>query len=245
MTIGIYRLCFEGTSNCYVGQSVNIERRYTQHINTLKNSTASKKLLKAYQIYGFPKLQIVIECAISELDDIEKEAIEIFDSVNNGFNIYIDANEAPVAKGVEAGNAKYTREQLLKVYYYLANTSLDLKEVSNLTNIPISTVYSLSTGKSHQWLREELPDWWLKIQNNKSIREKLDRLKKAEFCKSNLSAKAQGIIYPIILSPNNIEHRVDCVQEFARNHSISKSSLHRILTKQVKSCKGWRLKEYE
>lgn len=65
---------------------------------------------------------------------------------------------------------------------------------------------------------------------------------KLDFKGTHNTAKAKGINYPDILSPDSIVvYSVENVQEFARNHGISKSSLHRILTKQTKSCKGWRL----
>lgn len=54
MTIGIYRLCFNGTDQCYVGQSVNIEKRYKQHLSSFINNKANPKMMEAYIQYGNP-----------------------------------------------------------------------------------------------------------------------------------------------------------------------------------------------
>jgi predicted GIY-YIG superfamily endonuclease len=52
MTIGIYRLIFPNTDKCYIGQSVNIERRYLQHLRDMEKGTAARKMQHAYSIYG-------------------------------------------------------------------------------------------------------------------------------------------------------------------------------------------------
>ena len=244
MTIGIYRLCFNDTDSCYIGQSVNIEKRYKQHLQNLEKEIANKKLLDAYKKHGCPFVEVLIECSIEELDKLEEEAISIFNSVDMGFNIYKYSNEAPILKGTEAGNSKYTREQLIKVLDCLANSDTSIKDISKIAEVPAHTIYNIVNGTQHQWIVEEFSELWKKAHMNKLIRLELDNRKRAEYQKSNRSAKARGIAYPPILSPNNTLYTVECVQEFARVHGISKSSLHRILTRQVSSCKGWRLHEH-
>ena len=75
MTIGIYRLIFPNTAKCYIGQSVNIERRYVQHIRDMEKGVAAEKVQQAYHMYGKPTLDIILDdINISELDTLEKEA---------------------------------------------------------------------------------------------------------------------------------------------------------------------------
>ena len=45
MTIGIYRLVFKDTDKCYIGQSVHIEKRFKDHLNSFKTETATTKLM--------------------------------------------------------------------------------------------------------------------------------------------------------------------------------------------------------
>ncbi len=242
MTTGIYKLDFKGTDKCYIGQSVNIEKRFKQHLNDLKVGNHNYKLLQAYNLYGNPALDVLIECTSDELDVLEAEAIEIFNSVNEGFNIYSCPNQAPVLKGVDSGNSKYSREQLIQAYKLLAkNPELSYNQIYELTQVSVSTLSNLVQKSVHVWLIEEFPDLALSIDSVNIIRKNNNNLKRAEYCKTHNTAKAKGIHYPDIVSPDNILYSVENVQEFARNHSISKSSLHRILTRETKSCKGWRL----
>ena len=242
MTTGIYKLDFKGTHKCYIGQSVNIEKRFTQHLTDLKTGKHNYKLLEAYNLYGNPILQVLAECTSEELDELETEAINVFNSVNDGFNIYMYPNQAPVLKGVDAGNSKYSEEQLTQAYKMLANNpELSYNQIFTLTQVPVSTLTNLVQQRSHVWLREKFPELTLNIDLANTIRKNKNNLDRAEYCRTHNTAKAKGINYPNILSPDSIVYSVENVQEFARNHGISKSSLHRILTKQTKSCKGWRL----
>ena len=58
MTIGIYKLIFSDVDT-YIGQSIDIEKRFKQHIYNFKNNLASIKLSEAYKVYGIPILEII------------------------------------------------------------------------------------------------------------------------------------------------------------------------------------------
>lgn len=60
MTIGIYSLYWEEQDLIYIGQSQNIERRFTEHLYKLKNNTHTNyKVQKAYITYGLPSTNIL------------------------------------------------------------------------------------------------------------------------------------------------------------------------------------------
>src|SRR3990167_8397172 len=160
MTCGIYKLNFNGTDKVYIGQSVNIEKRYKQHVLTLRNGTANYKLAEAYELYGVPLLEVLIECSISELDTYEDECIEIWESATTGLNVYATATEAPTYTGFGSGNSKYSKDQILDVFQYLVNTPKSFLEISELTLVGISTVCGISLGQQHLWLREENPEMY-------------------------------------------------------------------------------------
>lgn len=241
MTIGIYRLVFKNTDKCYVGQSVHIEKRFKEHLYSFKTETATSKLLEAYKVYGVPELEILVECSASELDIFEDEAIEIF---QDNFNTYTTANQAPYGKGTEASNSKYTKEQLIKVFQLLT-TSISLVEISKLTDVERATVYNVSTGLSHQWLQEQFPEMYITILLENTNRNAARYVIAALHNKTNYCAAAKGIIYPPIQCPEGHVYRVHNVQQFARDHNIPKSSLHRVLTKESKQVKGWTLCQEE
>ena len=96
MTCGIYLLRFNGTKAVYVGQSINIEERYSSHIRYMRAKTTSHKLQYAYDTYGIPTLEILVECDKELLNETENEAIAIFNSVENGFNTLSNAEDLPI-----------------------------------------------------------------------------------------------------------------------------------------------------
>jgi len=116
MTIGIYCLSFNNTDKVYIGQSVNIETRFKNHIWHLGSTTeilcGNTKLFRAYKKHGTPIITILVTCSIEELDVNEISLIREFDSVNNGFNI---TNGGCSGSGVNASRSKYSRN---KVFCY-------------------------------------------------------------------------------------------------------------------------------
>jgi len=241
MTIGIYRLVFKNTNKCYIGQSVHIEKRFKEHLYSFKTAIATEKLLNAYKVYGTPELEILTECSSDELDDFEDETLEIF---KDNFNTYTSANQAPYGKGTESGNSKYSKTQLLQVFEQLT-TSKSLVEISELTGVKKSTIYKISIGLSHNWLQEEFPEMYSKILVENVNRKAAQVIQSASHNKINYCAAAKGIRYPLIQSPDGYVYRVHNVQQFARDHNIPKSSLHRVLTKESKQVKGWTLCQEE
>ena len=72
MSKGIYLLRFKGTDKVYIGQSLNIEYRYRDHLNP---ANRSQKLSEAFILYGNPTLEILCEATDDELDDLEERMV--------------------------------------------------------------------------------------------------------------------------------------------------------------------------
>lgn len=88
MSVGIYRW-FDGEKS-YVGQSVDIDNRYNQHIRSSKESVSNKTLIAAALEDHFEKFifEVLEECPIEELDDREEYWIQQLNSIApNGYNI--------------------------------------------------------------------------------------------------------------------------------------------------------------
>lgn len=138
MTCGIYRLIFEGTNKCYIGQSINIEKRYLEHLRSFELGTASKKMLLAYSAYGKPSLDILLDnIDKQELNSLENEAIEIFDSYHNGFNSVENADDMPSFRGCHNShsNAAYTNTQLFEALCLLSKKGLLLSDIEEITGV--------------------------------------------------------------------------------------------------------------
>lgn len=237
MTCGIYKLDFKGTDKVYIGQSVNIEKRYRQHVNILVTTKATAKLQDAYKVHGTPNYSILLECSIEELDDNEEEAISIFNSVDNGFNTYYYANEAPTYSGYGYGNSKYSKEQIIRSIDLLLTTSLTNIEVSEITEVASSSVSLLSRVESHPWVWQEFPD-----KKEKMLQLLPNRLINGRKVVSDkLSAKSKGISYPSIMDPEGVLYVIDNAYSFAKSRGLAPNHFQEVLNGHRKSHKGWKL----
>lgn len=238
MTIGIYRLVFSGTNKCYIGQSVNIEKRYTQHISAIRNGSANPKLLKAYSNFGLPSLEIILETSIIELDSAEDEAISIFNSVADGFNIFSNANQTPTYTGDYGyGNTKYSKEQLTKAFLLLVEQpELTYNQIADKTGIAAASIGNIATTSQNFWLEKEFPDKYSILKNMVGSRSK-----QATVTSEKLSAKARGIYYPRIRDPLGNIYAVDNAYKFAKKHGLAGNHLTEVLNGHRKSHKGWKV----
>lgn len=91
--IGIYKIT-SPSDRVYIGQSIKIEDR----IKSYKNLKCKEqpKLYKSLLKYGFEnhKIEVLIECNESKLNELERHYQEEYDSIENGLNcIYTKTND--------------------------------------------------------------------------------------------------------------------------------------------------------
>lgn len=88
--IGIYKITCNETGKCYIGQSIDIENRWFQHICAAKYETDNNKFYNAMRKYDYENFtyEIIEECSNSqeELDDRERYWIEYYNSYEEGYN---------------------------------------------------------------------------------------------------------------------------------------------------------------
>lgn len=231
MTCGIYLLRFIGTDKVYIGQSENIEARFTKHKSKLKACIHSSKLQEAYSLYGIPTLEILCECSKDMLDTTEFEGIDIFNSVTKGFNTLKSISGHSSLTGDAVYNAKYSNNKIIEVFKLLiADTMLSANEISTITGVSIYVVQTISAGTNHKWLSEVFPIEYTELLDIKGNRNAYTH-----------SAKARGIIYPNVISPLGVVHSIDNVRAFARKYSLQHSNLLTVLNGTYKQHKGWKL----
>lgn len=224
MSCGIYLLKFNNTDKVYVGQSIDIEDRYLKHRSAFNRKAATPKLQKGFDVYGMPVLEILAECSISELNAFEKEAIEIYDSVNNGFNTLTEAGN-PVLFGDKSGTSKYSNEQYLNVLRLLVQSSptLNKRQIEEITGVSIYTIRHIAALESHTWMKEVEPELYAK----------LEQLRKD-------SPYHYGTQYPKLISPEGIVHEVTHVTNFAKQHGLLQPKVTELLKGTRNFHKGWR-----
>lgn len=84
MTCGIYCITNRINGKQYVGQSINIENRFKQHIESNTCSEIHNAIVE-YGVANF-KFEIIVECSEQELDEQEVKFIRLLDSYANGYN---------------------------------------------------------------------------------------------------------------------------------------------------------------
>ncbi|MEP6875413.1 MAG: GIY-YIG nuclease family protein [Burkholderiales bacterium] len=95
---GIYRLYNKNSCKSYVGQAVNLRRRLGKHLGLLKLKTHAQPVLrKAFAKHG-PEawvFEVIEECAIQNLTELETLHAKQFNAFGNGYNC------APIQSGVQ------------------------------------------------------------------------------------------------------------------------------------------------
>lgn len=100
MKVYIYKIENVVTGQCYIGQTVDLKRRKRTHINQLRNKThVNLKLQNAWDKYGetnfsFENWVFYVD-DLSELDKLECDFIEKFNSLKDGYNLIEGGGKPP------------------------------------------------------------------------------------------------------------------------------------------------------
>lgn len=96
MRSGVYCLTFKDGS-CYVGKSIDIERRWKEHAEKFKSGKAAKNMQAAFNSYGYPNAKVLLECHSDHIDLMETYYIgKLQPQLNTIGGIYVDSEELKV-----------------------------------------------------------------------------------------------------------------------------------------------------
>lgn len=90
MKAGIYKITCTANGKSYIGSSVNIKQRFSEHVIALnKNSHHSIKLQRAWNKYGENAFSFftILVCAKSDLLFYEQIILDFYFAVKDGYNI--------------------------------------------------------------------------------------------------------------------------------------------------------------
>lgn len=125
----------------YIGQSVHIERRFTEHCGSNVNSyihNAIKKYGKDNFIF-----EVIEECKPEELDERERYWIAFYDTVKpNGYNL--TAGNDP-----DLIQTRKTAIPVAAIISDLQNTILTMVEIGRKYNVHSSVVSRINLGHTH------------------------------------------------------------------------------------------------
>ena len=165
--VGIYKIENLKNGKIYIGQSVNIEKRFKEHLRC-GNYDDSQLIDSAIQDIGKENFsfQIIKQCSLKELDEQEKYFINYYNCIfPNGYN------------KTNGGSSnfqmflKYSPDILLEIIQDIKNTQLSFKEISVKYNLDLSMIYYLNRGEYHYQENEKYP-----------LRQVKDYSKKYHYC---------------------------------------------------------------
>jgi group I intron endonuclease len=150
MTIGIYKIENLLTHKIYIGQSVHIETRWSEHCRPSANSVISNAIHK----YGKDNFsfEILKKCKESELDKWEEYYINFYNSiVPNGYNV-----EEKV-EGSKNIFSKYSKETFQNIIYDIKFSTLSFNDIANKYSLDKSMIYYINRGAVHTIADETYP----------------------------------------------------------------------------------------
>jgi hypothetical protein len=229
-TTGIYALNFNSGASVYVGQSQNIERRISRHKNDMqKQNHYNYRIQEAYNLYGLPEGVILEECVYDEkfLNSRENFWIDEFDCCRNGLNLR-DKDESAL-RGVNSNAARYTRDQILKVFELLLNASNSSKYIESITGVPAGNVNCIARSASHLWLKEEFPEKYKVLESLVGKRVGLSH-----------TLGSRGKVWPVLVSPDGKQYSgIVNLKGFCTEHNIPYDQVHRVCKGRTNSAHGW------
>lgn len=135
---GIYKITNTINNRCYIGQSINIRKRWIGH----KNSKCDYPLYRAFKKYGIENFtfEILEECKKEDLDKREEYYIKIFDAYNHGYN------QTLLCIGGGHPNI-FTQDKLDDLINDLMHTNLSKHELANKYNCSDRTIRDINSGR--------------------------------------------------------------------------------------------------
>ena len=140
MTCGIYKIENKINGKLYIGQSVNIEKRWNNHKSHIyaENSLLHQDI----QVYGIEnfELSVIEECSKDELFDKEIFWIDYYNTYNNGYNKTIGGS------GMRCYGKKITKSQIIEIKNLLKESNLTNKEIGDKYGVSETLISAINTG---------------------------------------------------------------------------------------------------
>lgn len=154
--IGIYKITNTINGKMYIGQSVDITRRWRQH----KNSELDYPLYKAFKKYGIENFifEILEECSITMLNERERYYIQLYDSCRCGYNQTLNASEY--------GHAiVFTQDSLDTLFQLLLTSTIQQQELAQQFNCSERLIRDINRGI--YWHRDDITypirEYWIGV----------------------------------------------------------------------------------
>ena len=149
--IGIYKITNKINGKIYIGQSVDIAKRWDEHrraIHYVNEHTYNYPLYRAIRKYGLDNFDFcVIEiCSSEKLTDREQYWIDYYQSkVPHGYN-QEDAKDAK--RGEKSNFAVLSDKQAQEIVRLLQNTTMLMSEIAAIYNVSGTCIEDINKGRT-------------------------------------------------------------------------------------------------
>ena len=132
--VGIYKITNKVNNKVYIGQSVDVKRRWRQH----KSCSLKYHLYESFRKYGLNNFifEVVTECKVSQLDELETYYIDLYDSTNpeKGYNQTI--------RSAGSHGIIFTYDTLQNLYEDLYDGLLTKRQLAEKYNVSVYTAWN-------------------------------------------------------------------------------------------------------
>ena len=149
--IGIYKITNKTNNKVYIGQSINIEKRWGEHKRNAFNSnthTYRYPLYVAIRKYGLNNFifEVVEECSIEILTTREQYWIDYYNSLdsNYGYNL-VPAVDAK--RGEHCNWAVLTDFQTEQIVNLLQQTTIPISKIAEMYQVSGSCIEDINKGR--------------------------------------------------------------------------------------------------
>lgn len=190
---GIY--CFRNSTNnkCYIGQAINIRKRFSSHIRNFITHKLDNPLYRAFSKYTLDVFEFSILEVITEnlnkkelknkLDFLEKKYIKEYDSYKNGYNQTLGGDYGILGYKFTKEQVEKNRQNIIKITrdgrFTVLLYDTVTKESKSFLNMSLIAQYlntshqSVTSAKAHKRL---LKNRYLIVSSQEEIQELLNYL---------------------------------------------------------------------
>lgn len=145
--IGIYKFTNKITGESYIGQSVNLRKRYNDHKNIKEDGTYFHQMIKHYGFNNF-NYEILEECKSDNLNEREKYYISKYKTVYpNGYNLTYGGND-------QHCNGLSSKKDVDEITELLMTSKLSNKEIGDIYGVSDQAISDINCGRT--WVRDHI-----------------------------------------------------------------------------------------